>query len=779
MADPIRLFSEFTDDQGTDWRLNIHDSDYVGSAVEFNLGADGFVLRYSGNNEDRYQPLIGSEVTFTLTETLAAHETFMNLLAQNVEVRFSVSIRRDPDGTDDFWWGGVLLPEQVIRPYDAQPIQNTLTASDDLGNLQSVKYNNDGSAYTGIESGVEHLLNCLNKTRATHLWGTEDFLYYLNDFDSTDYTGSDQLDDTRISHYGLYNPDQNGVNQYYSAFDVLESLARVFNARVFQAQGKWWFLPLGAQKYSTTLTVEGTQKDGTAITQQSIAAAKAFDSNFERLRGYEYSYLAPLKTVTRTRRFNGNWPVILDNLYTEAQFGTTLSDTDIDYVTGTILAVSGTFNYTYDGDGTSTGNDRVSRVELEFTIKIGTKYLQRNVTYTGTQLVFNGFGDPDEFPYEYTTHVYGNTSLSSSAATYTIVSPIFDKQDGESLSIPFYIELPALATAESGLDITVDINGIDDTGAADTDLTNTTDADYEIVVLRADVIGDEALGDTVSFTATNSDTARADLDQGEVLFGDYQTINADGTISFIESATQTFSTSWQSLNYTGTGLSINKLAVQEILGGQVKPTRIQRGEVYGLPIYMWQVIDDTDGDYALFELTYTARSLTNEVEAFLISRDISGVTADQDDVKNTTTPITEADIVKSATAFQASNKMLGDGYEGYGSRDQRAIREIAHRDGVTYSVGDSDLHIMNTWTGPNGFGRIELPLIAESHGRIIQFHSDNTISANTYVTLAINTGDTGVTIDGASTYDFNRAYDGITILGHTDGHWYIIQKKDK
>ena len=86
---------------------------------------------------------------------------------------------------------------------------------------------------------------------------------------------------------------------------------------------------------------------------------------------------------------------------------------------------------------------------------------------------------------------------------------------------------------------------------------------------------------------------------------------------------------------------------------------------------------------------------------------------------------------------------------------------------------------MNTWTGPNGFGRIELPPIAESHGRIIQFHSDSTISANTYVTLAINTGDTGVTIDGASTYDFNRAYDGITILGHTDNNWYIIQKKEK
>jgi len=779
MADPIRLQAEFTDDLGNDWQVNIHDSEYVGSIVPFKLGADGFVLRYSGNNEDRYQPVIGSEVTFTLTEENSDHTTFMDLLATNVEVRFSVSVRKDPDGTDEFWWGGILLPEQVIRPFDYYPIQNTLTASDDLGNLRSVKYNNGGSAYTGIESGVEHLLNCLNKTRATHLWSTDDFLYYVNDFDSTDYTGSDQLDDTRISHYGLYNLDQNGLNQYYSAFEVLESLARVFNARVFQAQGKWWFLPVGAQKYSTTLTVEGTQKDGTALTQQSLSAAKAFDSNFERLRGYEYSYLAPLKTVTRTRRFNGNLPVIQDNLFTESQFGTTLSDTDIDYDSGTILAVSGTFNYTYNGDGTSTGNDRVSRVELEFTIKIGTKYLQRNVTYVGSQLVFNGFGDASEFPYEYATHSYGDTVLISSLNTYTIVSPIFDKRDGESLSIPFFIELPALATDESGLDITVDINGIDDTGATDTDLTNTSDADYEIVVLRADVIGDEPLGDTVSFTATNSDTARADLDQGEVLFGDYQTVNADGTISFIEGVTQTFSTSWQSLNYTGTGKSINKLAVYEILGGQVKPTRIQRGSVYGLPIYMWQVIDDTDGDYALFEMTYTARSLTNEVEAFLISRDVTTVTADQDDVKDTTTPITEADVVKAATAFQASNKMLGDGYRGYGSRDHRVNRTITNRDGSTDSVDDEDLHIMNTWTGGNGSATLYLPKIGQSHGRIVQFHSDSTISANTFVTLTVNPSDTGTTIDGASSYDFNRAYDGITILGHTDDNWYIIQKKEK
>jgi len=94
-------------------------------------------------------------------------------------------------------------------------------------------------------------------------------------------------------------------------------------------------------------------------------------------------------------------------------------------------------------------------------------------------------------------------------------------------------------------------------------------------------------------------------------------------------------------------------------------------------------------------------------------------------------------------------------------------------------VNDTDLHIVNTWTGPNGYGTLELPAIAESHGRTIQIHSDSTISANTFVRLIPSSSDTGVTIDGGASYSFDRAYDGITILGHTDGNWYIIQKTEK
>jgi len=124
-------------------------------------------------------------------------------------------------------------------------------------------------------------------------------------------------------------------------------------------------------------------------------------------------------------------------------------------------------------------------------------------------------------------------------------------------------------------------------------------------------------------------------------------------------------------------------------------------------------------------------------------------------------------------------RLAGMGFEHFGSRNQTVNRSLTHRDASTNTVNDTDLHIINSWTGANGRAIMNLPPIAESHGRIIQFHSDATISANTAVSLRPDSGDTSTTIDGASTYDFNRAYDGITILGHTDDNWYIIQKKEK
>jgi hypothetical protein len=109
---------------------------------------------------------------------------------------------------------------------------------------------------------------------------------------------------------------------------------------------------------------------------------------------------------------------------------------------------------------------------------------------------------------------------------------------------------------------------------------------------------------------------------------------------------------------------------------------------------------------------------------------------------------------------------------------QHPVRSIAHRDTLTNTVTATDSFIFNTWTGPNGTGRIELPLVAGNEGRVLRFQTDSSIAANKIVIIAPNTSDSGVTIDGASSYTLNRDYDGVSILCHAS-NWYIIQKKEK
>ena len=773
MADPIRLYAEFTDDLGTDYRVNIHDADFTGTAGTFKLGADGFVLTYTGNNEDRLQGVIGSELTFTLTEQTSIHTTFMDLLTTSAEQRFSVSVYKDPDGVNSKYWFGVLYPEQVTRPYDYQPIQNTLTAADDLGNLQYVKHDS-----TGGGDVPTLLLQCLNRTRATHLWSTDNFLYYVNDFKAVVYTGSNQLIDTGISNLSLGNPDSNGVDQYYSTFEILESLTKVFNARLFQSDGVWWFLPLGAQKFDPTeLTVEGKQKDGTDITQQLFASDRPFNATLERLRGYQYSGLVPLKEVRRTRKYNGNYPLIYDNLYTETEFGNTLEDTDVDYLQDTEFLITGTFNYEYDGDGVATGDNIVARVMLRFLVKVGTQYLQRDAQFTETTLDFQ-LGALDDGVLEYTSHVYSNPQWTATPEYYEVVSYVFNRNEGGEVTMPIVINTPALPSDQTGMDLTVTIVGIDEDGAFDSNLVSTSAADFKISVLRADLLGNNALGDEVVFTATNSDTARGEIDQGLCLFGDGETQNADGVIRVTVGVNAVPVTQWQSLNYTGTGVGINRLGVQEILAGQRISTPIQRGTVYGSDLKMWQTLDDTAGDFALFQFTFTARSVETELEAFLVARDATTVTTAIGDAIDVVDPITHNPGLGVTGATEALNRTLLIGEDSYGSRVQYRTATVTNRAGTTYNVRPIDYMIMNTWSGGNGASIIYLPLVADNEGRSIQFHSDGTIAANQYVSLRPNTGDTGVTIDGATSYDFNRAYDGVTILCH-NSNWYLIQKKEK
>jgi len=78
----IRYTSQFTDQTGTVFTLNIFDQDYGGSSpFAFTVGAYGFRLDFEG--DDRFSPIIPSTVTLPMIYALEAEPRLGLLLARH------------------------------------------------------------------------------------------------------------------------------------------------------------------------------------------------------------------------------------------------------------------------------------------------------------------------------------------------------------------------------------------------------------------------------------------------------------------------------------------------------------------------------------------------------------------------------------------------------------------------------------------------------------------------------------------------------------------------
>jgi hypothetical protein len=81
-----------------------------------------------------------------------------DLVDSGDENRFTVIIEKD----STLYWRGKLLPERIAIP-DRNFTEATLIASDGLGRLQSLPYDDSGVLYEGWETYKNHLYNILSK----------------------------------------------------------------------------------------------------------------------------------------------------------------------------------------------------------------------------------------------------------------------------------------------------------------------------------------------------------------------------------------------------------------------------------------------------------------------------------------------------------------------------------------------------------------------------------------------------------------------------------------
>lgn len=766
----VRFYGEFRNDAGDDFRINIYDDQFINPATEQIVAVPGFTLTYEGNNQDQYQPIIPSRLDFTWYNEGGDFDTWLNtVLPASEEGRFLVELVHDyGELSQEIWWRGVLLPEQVQIQDEAQPSAVNFTAGDDLPQLKEFTVENVPG--TGYKSLINYIHFCLSKTRQHALYANSDlFLRYFNDFYPSAYTGSDL-----IGEIGVYEPTIPGTEptEFYNCYDVLRSIAISLNARIFQAKGAWYFLPMNKfQQRADNVAFTGDMYARTA--DNSVSTWSTIDkiswvtsmelvngTDVEKMTGNVIEYSRPVKRVERQRIIKANEWLFQYNTNFTTLSGTAndieLADDDRTYFAGSTHLI--TLNYNVDIASQSADNNFINNhtVRADFTIKFGTQY-------------------------------YTDTGWSSSAGTKRVVIGQYFKNNGFESIGQLSVQVPELVSDQVGLDVTLNVVVLNGAGG---DITGSLPTHNVLFILRV-FPGDSAdqLGDEVVYSSETNLDNQVVLGQDAVIMGNAQVSYSTGVAgvdwgsgSYI-AASGLDTSEWYSSQDT-TGYSLHRLGVREILENTQLPHRIRQGQYAhissGVVFWPYHLVNEDSDFHVIHESSYSANDNISTVERFELNKSTSNVSF-RSDGYNSNNPRDK--FVPNGNAYA---DVIATSFDDLltGRRAHFAVvQEITHSNGSSYTidVDDNDGYMyMNGYTGANGFGRVYLPKVADNEGRIFRFKTDATISANTYYQVSIDSSEisNGVRIDGANFAQMDRPYDGIMVLCY-DGQWYIIQRKSK
>lgn len=278
-----RFFCDFYDERGGAFEIEIWDSEFSGTAVEFHTTAQGYALRYAQVSE-RTDVFMPAECSVQMQMQSSAHEALVTDLQGASEGRFSILIR-DNTITPKVVWVGMVVPD--IGHYNDEnfPTEFEIRATDGLGILKDIEYSNSGTAYTGKVRAVDHVVNCLKKLPyiAAHFGDTDIFVRSHVDWWETTMThnssSSDALYQTYIDHAAFLKHDKEEIN-FLSCYSVLESILTTFGARMTSAHGAFWIEQLTYRTAATIITREYA-KTGAFLQTRDYAGANVIDQTNE------------------------------------------------------------------------------------------------------------------------------------------------------------------------------------------------------------------------------------------------------------------------------------------------------------------------------------------------------------------------------------------------------------------------------------------------------------------------------------------------------------------
>ena len=605
-----RFYGEFRDDQGDDWRINIYDEEYTGATSEITLGSTGFVISYEGNQSDPFQRIIPSKVTFDAhIRSSTAFETWVNdTIVQRNEAQVQIAIYKDPDGDNDFWWGGVVLVDQVQIPDDYDAMVE-FTASDGLALLQRDRYE------TSLASINTLLATMIARNPISDFWSTGNgFLRYVNDYYALGYTGTDYLDDATVkppkNHSEL---DFNGNPTEFTTYEKIEALLSAFNMRLFQAEGHWYALPISYYEQikdggNPSTLFRQVDKAGTSVSLLFVESTYLNNNkiledgvDFTRMAGGQIMHLNG-KKVVRIRRQAADQQFLYRSIQAASNnfeniSGHVGSTNGLTYPQDTGFRIETSNTWFREPDADIVGDAALVELQLVVTLQAGSYY-------------------------------YNGTTWTTTASTWTI--PIF-----EFLRDSGTIDLVEVWSAET-TPLPVDGDGLVFSGTFQfiNGLDVNVDDDMENGLLGWNVqlklAGESSIPDYV-YSAETTEENFDEVDLAPTLFGSFSPqpafSNLNGTI-YEGGAQATF---YQSYLWDGSSLAgepLLSLVTDEALRMVQFPMKLSNNSYLHEVPQMWQVIQQGSTYWAPLRISTVMNTRQSSIERYLIDFDGANITTD-------------------------------------------------------------------------------------------------------------------------------------------------------
>jgi len=689
MAREKKFELSFSSDSSVYYRLEIYDNEATNNTYYTpNLSSKGFDLTYQTDDEDRFTGLIPSELVFDMLITSNAQQALINEIKISVYGRWQIGVYRSNDDVSyDLFWCGNLLndisPEQDV----AYPREFSLTAVCGLSNLQDIKFNTNigydtSSSYTCLQYFRYSFINQINTD--TFFTGVSPGRFIRTYVDWTTDTMTHQADRdplvySRFNFMAFVELGNNGVKEYATAFDFLNSICNTFGMRCFFSNGSWQLVQVN---YYDNWTVGNNHfyryynvanaATGSPDASGSTSAVVQEGTSYKRLGGADFDYLAVLKEVRAnydrlqtfnlpflqysnnsdtSTLFNPNFNEIplwngyrYNNLtFSGTGFDINNSKTDLYSVSlGSVVATTNStlrFNRDFKIQGLDTFLPTGSGAQNNLQIKVQLKFKLVGSSDTKYAFIRNGteaWHDIDvDFANSLTFGPSGQTQLSSdnlnSNTTFNI--------NCETLTIPFdgnlFLEGYAAIyynnyTSSTSIESAIEV------------VEGTTDSE-NIICYSPPVYSqnggvqylvDGELSNLEIYRATNAPGGTAistgvTYDVEDLFVG--SSPNGIGKIevyNFTTSAWESFNTTWKAFN-TGTGTRITQLLVEEILKGQNLGARTFNGAIKItdkslLPYYFGITIDGSN--FVPYQCTFNGANDTWSGEWYEINTNSTGQT---------------------------------------------------------------------------------------------------------------------------------------------------------